>query len=264
VGTENVRQEWGWLRALRHEQRAERALVRQLANQERKAHTIAGREDDVMTRRRQHARRVRAVLESLYPIPQEARILEVGSGAHGLIFFWDAPRAVGVDPLALQYAALFPAWQDRAATATAFGEALPFPDGAFDVVLTDNVVDHADRPEIIMAEIARVLKPQGVLYFSVNVHHPAYALTSVLHGWWNALGLPLEITPFADHTFHLTLDRARQLFAGLPLRVLYERAFLEQAKEHARHASPRSPGDLLKRFLWKNALFEVVAVREDA
>src|SRR3712207_7148876 len=50
------------------------------------------------------------------------------------------------------YAVLFPAWQGRARTIAAGGEALPFDDGAFDVVLCDNVVDHATNPRRIVEE----------------------------------------------------------------------------------------------------------------
>lgn len=53
-------------------------------------------------------------------------------------------------------------------------ERLPFPDGTFDVVYSWGVIHHAHRPERIVAEIHRVLRPQGVfigmLYsrFSIN------------------------------------------------------------------------------------------------
>jgi hypothetical protein len=97
-----------------------------------------------------------------------------------------------------------------------------------------------------------------VLYFTVNVHHPLYGAASRLHGAWNALGLRLEITPFADHTVHLTEREARGMFGPLPLRVV------EQSLTRAAPGRTRHPGDLLKRVFFKNALFEVIAVREPA
>jgi hypothetical protein len=75
------------------------------------------------------------------------------------------------------------------------------------------------------------------------------------------LGISYEIAPFADHTVHLTLDGARGLFNGLPLNVLRESVYITQAKEVARRSQPRHPGDRIKRIFFKNALFEVVAVR---
>jgi ubiquinone/menaquinone biosynthesis C-methylase UbiE len=42
----------------------------------------------------------------------------------------------------------------RVPTVSALGECLPFPDGAFDVVLCDNVIDHAKSPAATVAELA--------------------------------------------------------------------------------------------------------------
>jgi SAM-dependent methyltransferase len=124
------------------------------------------------------------------------------------------------------------------------------------------VVDHAESPSTIISEIARVLRPGGVLYFAVNIHHPFYALASSLHGGLQVIGLPFEITPFADHTTHFTLTTAHRLFKDLPLRILYEHSTIPETKAGARQMTPRHPGDLLKRLFFKNARFEVVAVRE--
>jgi SAM-dependent methyltransferase len=241
--------------------RANRALSRQLEYQNVKASKVRGRETEVIASMSRASQRVRSILDEVKAVGPDAKVLEVGSGAHGLIFSFGAGSGVGLDPLAVHYASLFPKWQRSAATVAAKGESLPFADGSFDVVLSDNVVDHAERPATILAEIARVLAPAGLVYFTVNVHHPFYALASRLHNWWNMFGLRYEITPFADHTVHLTLDQARRLFDGLPLSVVRERAYITEAKELVRRSSPRHPADRIKRVFFKNALFEVVAVR---
>lgn len=212
-----------------------------------------------MLARSTHAR---ALLERVRPIAPDARVLEVGSGAHGLIFYFGTTRGVGVDPLAVHYASLFPAWQRRARTLAAHGEALPFADATFDVVLCDNVVDHAENPARIVSELARVLAPGGLLYFTVNVHHPIYAAAAALHSAWNTAGLRYEIGPFADHTVHLTLEAARRLFDRLPLRILSETDSIEETKTSARRARSRHAGDRLKKLFFKNALYETIAVRE--
>lgn len=240
--------------------RAERALERQLEFQARKADLTRGHETSVLERIRQGAEHVRGELAAVRPIETGMSILEVGSGAHGHIFSFAGGIAVGVDPLAVEYAHLF-GWQKRVSTVAAFGERLPFRDGSFDVVLCDNVVDHAEDPATIVAEIARVLAPGGTLYFTVNVHHRIYDIASRLHGLWNAAGIRFEIAPFADHTVHLTIDRARRLVADPRLKVAKQTVDLETARASARRSPARHAGDRLKRLFFKNALFTAVAVR---
>lgn len=240
---------------------ASRALARQLVHQERKSRAIRGREPEVVSRMTERWQVVHALLSAVRPLPADARVLEVGSGAHGVVFASGHRRAVGVDPLAPHYARLFPAWQGRVPTVAAVGECLPLGDGVFDVVVCDNVVDHAERPAVIVAELARVLQPGGLLYFSVNVHHRLYGLAAWLHRTANAMGVPLQVGPFADHTVHLSSWRARRLFEGVPVRVLWEEADIAEAKRRARGRPIRHLGDLLARVFYKNARLVVVAER---
>jgi SAM-dependent methyltransferase len=241
---------------------AHRALERQLAYQERKAQHVRGHEEEVISAMMRSSRRVRDILESFQPIEPDARVIEVGSGAHGLIFYFGAPHGIGVDPLAVNYRSLFPRWQSCAPTVAAVGESLPFPDQSFDVVICDNVVDHAESPARIVRELARILAPGGLLYFTVNVHHPVYSVAAGVHSSWRAVGVPYEIGPFADHTAHLTVEAADRLFQGLPLQVLSAKSNVDEARARARKQPPRHVGDRLKRLFFKNALYEVVARRE--
>ncbi len=240
---------------------ARRALERQLAYQQKKAEHLRGREDEVILAMQRSSRRVRETLEKFGKLDADARVIEVGSGAHGLIFYFGAQHGVGIDPLAVSYRSLFPRWQNCAATIAAAGEHLPFCDESFDVVLCDNVVDHAESPRGIVAELTRILKPDGLLYFTVNVHHPLYAFAAWMHTGWRALGIRLEVGPFADHTTHLTLEKASGLFARLPLQILSEKTNIEEAQARARKQPPRHLGDRMKRIFFKNALYEVVARR---
>jgi SAM-dependent methyltransferase len=220
-------------------------------------------EAEIAETRRRKAQDVRAWLEEAGPIPAGARLLEVGSGSGGLIFYFDREGfRVGVDPLVIDYVRLFPQVQRRAVTCAASGEDLPFLTASFDVVLCDNVIDHAEKPSKIVRELGRVLKPQGLLYFSVNVHHPFYRYASWAHAAWNTAGVHLEIGPFADHTVHLTLDEARQLLRALPVRVISERDGINTSRAAARATPPRHAGDRLKRLFFKNARYEAIAVRE--
>ena len=253
-----------WSRAFRERARrvrARRAEERQRAYQVEKAWQLASSLEQITTEMVAYAASVRRSIERVLPIDPAARVLEVGSGAHGLIFFLGLANALGIDPLADIYLALFPEWQRRAKTICAYGESLPFEDASFDIVLSDNVIDHAERPAAILREIVRVLRPGGTLYFTVHVHHPVYAVASRLYAVWTALGVPYEIAPFADHTVHFTLAEMRALIRSLPLRVLSEETGIDAAKDEARSGVPRHAGDRLKRFFFKNARFEIVAVR---
>jgi len=240
---------------------ARRALERQLEYQQKKAVAIAGRESDVMAAMKLSSQRVRSLLEKYQTITTDSSVIEVGSGAHGLIFFFGTDRAVGVDPLAVQYRSLFAQWQARVTTVAALGERLPFNDQSFDIVLCDNVIDHAEDPEGIVSELVRVLRVGGLLYFTVNFHHAVYSVAARAHSTWNALGVSYEIGPFADHTTHLTLSRSKNLFTNLPVKVLNERSNVSETKARARTMPARHLGDSLKRLFFKNALYEVVARR---
>jgi len=240
---------------------AQRALARQLAYQQRKAEHVRGREEEIIAAMTRSSRRVRDLLETFQPIKRDARVVEVGSGAHGLIFYFGSKHGIGVDPLAVSYGSLFPRWQRSAQTVAAVGESLPFADRRFDVVLCDNVVDHAESPQRIVRELARILVPGGLLYFTVNIHHRVYAVAAGVHSSWRAVGVPFEVGPFADHTTHLTLESAENLFHNLPLEILSAESNVQEAKARARKQPPRHVGDRVKRVFFKNALYEVVARR---
>src|SRR5215467_5152599 len=110
----------GWFDRQRKD-RGRRALERQLEYQEEKAQGISDLE--AMTRRIfMRAQTIRKKLNNIKPIAADTRVLEVGSGAHGLIFGFGGDAGIGVDPLAVDYKRLFPRWQPTAKTVAAIGE----------------------------------------------------------------------------------------------------------------------------------------------
>jgi SAM-dependent methyltransferase len=169
---------------------------------------------------------------------------------------------VGIDPLAADYKSLFPKFQNSAMTVAAAGEHLPFADESFDVVLSDNVIDHAERPLSIVDEMVRVLRRGGIFYFTVNVHHAIYDLASRAHGAWNAVGIKIELSAFADHTVHLTEARISEHLRKTGLSVVEERSNVDETRREQRAARGFDPDSLLKRLFFKNALYELIAVRK--
>jgi ubiquinone/menaquinone biosynthesis C-methylase UbiE len=193
---------------------------------------------------------VRNKLEEFQHIKTDARVLEVGSGAHGLIFFFGAQLGIGIDPLAHHYVSLFPDWQRRVPTVSAYGEALPFPDNSFDTVLSDDVVDYAEDPEAILTEIARVLAPSGIVYFTVNICHPV----------WNVLSKLRRAEDF--HTTHISLERARRFFNDLRLRIVWESHNIASSRAAIRKRQERRFSAWVKSIFYYKARLVIIAIRE--
>lgn len=249
-----------WMRV--HRRRARRALERQLDYQK---HFAVQRDRNVDAVRRAHEAKAAAVGELFAhrALPDAARVLEIGNGARGLIFHVSAGRVlVGADPLAVDYSILFPAASHHFRRCAAFGEHLPFGEETFDVVICDNVIDHAEDPAAILREAVRVLRTDGLLYFTVNVHHRLYQYASIAHGLLNGLGIGIEVSAFADHTVHLSVKDVRGMMKELPLRVLEERDSVETAKHEARTTAARHLGDHLKRVFFKNARYVTIARKQ--
>jgi len=202
---------------------------------------------------------IRQRLDRIRSIKAGDNVLEVGSGAHGLIFGFGGSFCVGVDPLAVDYRRLFPKWQESAETLAAIGEELPFEDSSFDIVLSDNVIDHAESPVRILDELVRVLKTGGLFYFTVNVHHPIYDLTSRAYGVWNAVGLKIELSAFADHTIHFTEKQITSEVSRLPLSIVEMHSNVPETRTAQRASKAVNPEAILKKLFFKNALFEVIA-----
>jgi hypothetical protein len=117
----------------------------------------------------------------------------------------------------------------------------------------------AESPSGIVEELVRVLKPNGLLYFTVNVHHPIYSAARPRMQAGVRWGCRLRWDRLPITPTHLTPTSAKRLFEGLPINVLSERTGIDEAKARARTRPPRHFGDRLKRVFYKNALFEIVA-----
>lgn len=103
------------------------------------------------------------------------RILDLGTGegqlARRLASAPGGPRlVVGIDPFALQVNNAV-AQGGGPVYLRATGERLPFADGSFDGVCCCLVIEHADDPDAVLSEMARVLAPGGRAVLLVN--HPA-------------------------------------------------------------------------------------------
>jgi SAM-dependent methyltransferase len=118
------------------------------------------------------ARMTELTLERATP-PPGGSVLDVASGfgQDSLALAERGARVIGAEPSArmtgwarLQGSKVkenAPRW------VRAFGDALPFADGTFDAVLCKGAIDHFDRPDLAIAEMARVAKPEGRVVLAI-------------------------------------------------------------------------------------------------
>ncbi len=100
------------------------------------------------------------------------RVLDAGCGGGGmpLSLAEEAAAVVGIDPVERFQDAGVRLGRERGLRnlhfALADGMALPFPDGAFDLVLSHAVIEHVADAPLYLRECARVLAPRGHVYLS--------------------------------------------------------------------------------------------------
>jgi SAM-dependent methyltransferase len=159
-----------------------------------------------------------------------ARILDVGCGIGAYVRHFRQYSAdvhgIEVEP-------------DRVAQASAelpnivlaVGEALPYPDGHFDLVFSNEVIEHVDDDRATAAEMVRVTKPGGtIVAFAPNRLYPFETHGAYFDGRYVFGNIPLiNWLPdplrdrFAPHVRAYTQRGIRRLFAGQPVRLVHHR-----------------------------------------
>jgi SAM-dependent methyltransferase len=78
----------------------------------------------------------------------------------------------------------------------AYGESIPLPDGCADVVAADHLLEHLEKPEAVLREAHRLLRPGGRFVFTAP---NLLSYTGVATHW----------TPYWFHKFYVGLLRAK-------------------------------------------------------
>ena len=110
------------------------------------------------------------------------RVLDIGCGPRGSLEWAAGSFRVGADPLAVAYRRLGTARHTMHYVACG-AESLPFGDASFDVVAAFNALDHVDDLAATIAEIGRVLAPEGLFLLLVDIHARPTTLEPSACGW---------------------------------------------------------------------------------
>lgn len=138
----------------------------------------------------------------------------------------------------------------------AVGERLPFPDGSFDLVLSNEVIEHVQDDGLAAREMVRVTKVRGrIAIFCPNRWYPVEQHGIYWRGRYRFGNIPLvNYLPdplrnrLAPHVRTYSKHKLMALFAGLPVKVVHYRRIYGGYNNIAR-SRPRL-GQLLKTILY--------------
>lgn len=134
-------------------------------------------------------------------LSKDTKVLDVGCGA-GFLSNELAQNKLSVTGVDLSLDSLAVARAHDATGSVVYMPAdayhLPFPDHSFDVVTAMDFLEHVDHPDVVIKEISRVLKPNGLFFFhTFNRNWLAYLVIIKLVEWF------VKNTPKNMHVLHL-------------------------------------------------------------
>ena len=100
-----------------------------------------------------------------------AQVLEIGCGpSPASLSLVHAARVTVIDPLADFFRDLQPfGWDEFERVIPAVAEQIDCPASSFDFVVSENVLDHVQDADAVLAEVVRVLRPGGSLLLRCHV-----------------------------------------------------------------------------------------------
>lgn len=94
-------------------------------------------------------------------------------------------------------------------------EKMDFPDASFDTVCISNSLHHLGKPELVLKEMLRVLKPDGTFIISEmycdGEQTPAQQTHVLMHHWWAAIDRSQNVVHNNTYTRQQLMDFALSL-----------------------------------------------------
>ncbi len=156
------------------------------------------------------------------------RVLDVGCGIgmYTAAFLRETPHVFGVE---IEHGRAVEARERAAGIVQAPGERLPFPDAAFDVVFSHEVLEHVADDRACVGELVRVVRPGGrIIIFVPNRLYPFETHGIFWRGRYHFGNVPLVNwlptslrNRLAPHVRAYTAGGLRRLFDGLGVRIVH-------------------------------------------
>ena len=151
----------------------------------------------------------------------------VGLGAYLSRLAQHAQQAIGLD---VEHERTMQAHQHVDQVVCGVGEFLPFPQNNFDLILSNEVLEHVQDDRKSVEEMVRTIKPGGrILLFCPNRGYPVETHGIYWRGRYRFGNIPLvNYLPdpwrnkLAPHVRAYTSGQLKQLFAGLPVRIIHK------------------------------------------
>ncbi|MBO4954569.1 MAG: class I SAM-dependent methyltransferase [Clostridia bacterium] len=183
----------------------------------------------------------------------DKQVLDIGCGAAGKTLFYAScgvEHITGMDIVAhyeeeANALAERLGYQDKFTFVLGDAAATPFADNSFDTIIMNDAMEHVDKPEAVLSECLRILRPHGRIYINFPPYdHPYGSHLS------DAIGMPWVHRFFSEKTL---IQGYKELVAHLPdgqSRVDFRISKKEDGTEYfsyINHMSIRRFRGILKR-----------------
>ena len=147
-------------------------------------------------------------------LPAVARALDLGCGDGRLTAHLPAAEVTGVDVSAVAIERARRRLPGAELVVVRLDEPLPLPDGAFDLVLCAETIEHVRDVQLLLSEARRVLRPGGELALTTPAHGRLTGLAVLVRGFER------RFDPLSPHLRFFTRRSLRGLLTEMGFRLV--------------------------------------------